>query len=160
MHYHLRTALIFLLLPMAAFTQDAPAGGRGGSGAGGGRGGPPQPFMIIRFDPGLDAVIASDVKPDTIATVPGIGGEGPMWREGKLWVSDQKAGGSIYTVTPDGKATVVLENAGGPNDPNGRGNRGPNGQVTDKDGSVIFCRQAFRDLGRVKADGTVSEFLP
>jgi gluconolactonase len=160
MNLHLRAALsIFLLLPMTALTQDAPAGGRGGSGGGAGRGGAPQPFMIIRLDPALDSVIAPDAKPDTIATIPGIGGEGPMWREGKLWVSDQHAGGSIYAVTMDGKATVMAENAGGPNETNGRGNRGPNGEVTDKDGSVIFCRQAFRDLGRLNADGTVSVFL-
>ena len=133
------------------------SGGRGGSGrGGGGQQGPPLPFMILKFDPGLDAVISSDAKLETVVTIPGVNGEGPVWREGRLWFSDQR-GGNIYAVTPDGKATVIAEMAGGPINPAFNFSQGPNALAMDKDGSMLVCRQAIRDIGRMKADGTIVE---
>jgi gluconolactonase len=134
----------------------APAAGQGG-----GRGRGPQaplPFEITRLDPALDQILPPDTKLDTIVAIPGVSGEGPMWREGKLWFSDQK-GGDLYTVTPDGKTQVIAEMAGGPINPAWSFNQGPNAQVTDKDGTMLICRQAFRDIGRFQTDGTAVEFL-
>ncbi len=39
--------------------------------------------------------------------------EGPRWRDGKLWVSDV-FGKAIYTVTPDGTRTKILDVPSGP----------------------------------------------
>ncbi len=119
---------------------------------------PPQPFMITRLDPGLDAIIGPDVKLETIATIAGMGAEGPMWRGGKLWVSDQKGGG-LYAIAPDGVVTTLGQQVGGPIDPNQRFSQGPNGLVVDKDGTVLVMRQALRDIGRLNKDGTFSSFL-
>jgi gluconolactonase len=156
-----------LILPFAGAQQpsaNTPAtlqGGAGGASGSGGRGPggapqPPLPFMIHRFDPALDSVIAPDAKTDTIVTIPGLSSEGPMWREAKLWFSDQR-GGNIYTVTLDGKTTVVAEMAGGQINPQYTFNQGPNALAMDKDGSILVCRQAIRDIGRMKADGTIVE---
>src|SRR5580658_7056736 len=128
------------------------AGGRGGSGRGA-----PVPFMITRLDPEFDALLAPDVKLETIVTIPKSSGEGPMWREGKLWFADQ-SGGNLYTVTPDGKTTVIQELAGGPINPDWHFSQGPNASVTDKDDTILFCRQSIRDIARIsfKADGSIS----
>jgi len=116
------------------------------------------PFEITRLDPALDQILAPDTKLDTITTMPGMSGEGPMWREGRLWFSDQR-GGNLYTVTLEGKTQVIAEQAGGPINPAWTFSQGPNGQVTDRDGTMLICRQAFRDIGRFKTDGTAVEFL-
>jgi gluconolactonase len=116
----------------------------------------PPPFRILRFDPLLDAVIAPDAKLETVVTVPGLSGEGPMWREGRLWFSDQR-GGNIYAVTPEGKITVIAEMAGGQINPQYTFNQGPNALAMDKDGTTLVCRQAIRDIGRMKADGVIVE---
>jgi hypothetical protein len=78
--------------PAPAPARPGAPGQAGGPGAPGGERGPqpPLPFMIIRFDPSFDEIIAPDVKLDTIVTIPGLESEGPMWREGKLWFSDQR----------------------------------------------------------------------
>lgn len=136
--------------PSAQSANPAPAGGRGQR--------PVLPFEITRLDPALDGILAPDTKLDTIATIPGLSGEGPMWRNGKLWVSDQR-GGNIYAVGLDGSVSVIAEKAGGPIDPSLRVNQGPNGEVSDKDGTVLICRQGLRDIGRLNKDGTFSNFL-
>lgn len=171
-----RIALSIFLIPLAVSAQQvpgdvpapggtAPTAGRGSPGgpAGGSFGGgrapqPPLPFLIKRFDPALDSLIAADAKLDAIVTIPNLSAEGPMWRDGKLWFSDQR-GGNIYAVAMDGKLTVIAENAGGPIDPAVRVNQGPNGEVTDKDGTVLVCRQGLRDIGRLGKDGTFSVVL-
>ncbi len=119
---------------------------------------PPQPFKITRLDPGLDAVVEPGATHDTIATIAGKGAEGPMWRDGKLWVSDQKGGG-LYAIAPDGAVTSLGQQVGGPIDPNQRFSQGPNGLAVDKDGTVLVMRQALRDIGRLNKDGTFSSFL-
>lgn len=117
----------------------------------------PLPFLINKLDAGLDALVAADAKLETIATVPGINGEGPMWREGRLWVSDQR-GGNMYAVAPDGKVSTLAEKVA-PINPEFNYSQGPNALVTDKDGSVLVARQGLRDIGRMKADGTFTEVL-
>jgi gluconolactonase len=117
---------------------------------------PPLPFLILRFDPAIDTIIPRDAKLETIVTIPGLSGEGPMWREGRLWFSDQK-GGNIYAVTLDGKTTVIAENAAGQINPKYTFNQGPNALAMDQDGSMLVCRQAIRDIGRMQRDGTIVE---
>jgi gluconolactonase len=148
-------ALLFLAL---AGAQQQPAGPQGASGGGRAQQTAPVPFEITRLDPALDDLLAPDAKWDTIATIPGLSGEGPMWREGKLWFADQK-GGNLYAVTADGKLSVIQAMAGGPINPAWSFNQGPNASVTDKDGTVLFCRQAYRDIARVNADGTIAPVI-
>ena len=144
-----------LLFLTQAGAQQPPAGGRGGGGRGPQA---PRTFEITRLDPALDDLLAPDVKLETIVTIPGFSGEGPMWREGKLWFADQK-GGNLYTVTVDGKLTVIQELAGGPIHPDWGFNQGPNASVTDKDGTILFCRQSFRDIARISADGSIKPVI-
>jgi gluconolactonase len=112
----------------------------------------------VRLDPAFDELISADTKLDTIVTIPGFSGEGPMWREGKLWFADQK-GGNLYAATVDGTLTVIQKMAGGPIHPEWSFNQGPNASVTEKDGTVLFCRQAYRDIARVLADGSVTPVI-
>jgi gluconolactonase len=145
------SAASLLLLPFAG-AQDAPA-------RGGGRGNNQQqalPFMIHRFDSALDAIVDPNSELETILTLPGLSGEGPVWREGRLWFSDQR-GGNIYAINPGGKASVIAEMAGGQINPQYNFNQGPNALVMDKDGTMLVCRQAIRDIGRMKADGSIVE---
>ena len=61
--------------------------------------------------------------------------EGPMWREGRLWFSDV-VGNRMYTVTPDGKVTLMIEHSGGVDNP-------PAGSISglkrDGDGQGRLC---------------------
>jgi gluconolactonase len=141
--------LILLFLTVAG-AQQPPGRGRGQQA--------PLPFEITRLDPAFDQLVAADAKWDTVATIPGLSGEGPMWREGKLWFADQK-GGNLYTVTADGKVSVFKEMAGGPINPEWSFNQGPNASVTDKDGTILFCRQAYRDIARINKDGTITPVI-
>ena len=118
------------------------------------------PFQIVRLDPALDAIVAPDAKLETIATIPGMNGEGPMWYEGRLWVSDQEArlplrdrhGRQGRDARHRGSAARSIRNWSR--------NQGPNGLVTDKDGSVLVMRQALRDVARRNRDGSFTPFLP
>jgi gluconolactonase len=117
------------------------------------------PFALVRLDPAFDAIIAPGTQLDTVATIPGLNAEGPLWHEGRLWVSDQR-GGRIYAIALDGKVETIAENAGGPIDPALRVNQGPNGELAYKDGGIIVMRQGLRDVGHRGKDGAITSFLP
>ncbi|MBW8870610.1 MAG: hypothetical protein JF563_07610 [Acidobacteriales bacterium] len=91
---------------------------------------------IVRFDPGLDAVIAPGTKIEKVASG-FVFAEGPMWRSGRLWFSDVK-GNKMYALTPDGKSVVLMDHSGGVDNvrPDG-GFKGSNGIAPAKDGSVL-----------------------
>jgi len=129
-------------------------GARGGQG----QGQPERPFKVIAMDPSFGRIIAPDAQLEPIITIPGVSGEGPVWRNGALWYSDQK-GGSIYAVTPQGKSREVLKLAGGPVDDTKTFSQGPNAIVAYKDGAVLFCRQGMRDIAIMDKNGKVSPFL-
>jgi gluconolactonase len=103
---------------------------------------------IIRLDKSLDALIAPGTQIEKIA-----GGfkftEGPMWRGGRLWISDV-VGDKIFAVSPSGKVELVFDKAGGYKDPPPGKYLGPNAMVTDKDGTVILAQQGGRKLMRVE----------
>jgi gluconolactonase len=52
-------------------------------------------------------------------------------------------------MTPAGKVELILEKAGGYKDPPPEAYLGPNGMVTDKDGTVILAQQGGRKLMRI-----------
>ena len=120
--------------------------------------GQPRPFQIFPLDPAFNRLVAPGTQLETIATITGAKGEGPLWRKGRLQFSDQK-GGAIYEVNLDGTYRVLLEMAGGPMDPNAGVDQGPNGQAPWKLGSVVFTRNGHRDIARMDRNGEVTSLV-
>lgn len=107
----------------------------------------PAEMKILRLDPALDAIIPPDSRLEKVA-----GGfefaEGPMWREGRLWFSDV-VGNKMYAMTSGGKATVLIDHAGGLESYPAGMSKGSNGMVTDKDGSVLMTQHGARRIARL-----------
>jgi gluconolactonase len=117
----------------------------------------PLPFKIVVTDPSLNSLLDAAQKLDSLQT-PAVNGEGPMWREGKLWFSDQWAG-PVYSVTLDGKTAVIVENgSGGTIRPEWGFNQGPNAMVPYRDGAVLIIRQVSRDIATFK-DGKLTPLV-
>lgn len=104
-------------------------------------------MKVLRLAPALDALIAPGVEPEVVS-----GGyvftEGPMWRGGRLWFSDEE-GDKIHAVTPDGQDTVLIDFTRGPYARPDRQKTGPNAMATSKDGSVVLCEQYNRAVARL-----------
>jgi gluconolactonase len=109
--------------------------------------GPVSGAMIVRLDKALDALLAPGTEIEKIASGFKFA-EGPMWREGRLWVSDV-VGDKIFAVSPTGKVELLVEKAGGYLDPPPGKYLGPNAMVTDKDGTVILAQQGGRKIMRI-----------
>lgn len=71
--------------------------------------------------------------------------EGPRWRDGRWWVSDFYAH-RVYSITPDGTATVELEVAAQ-----------PSGLGWMPDGSLLVVSMLDHKVLRRHPDGTVTE---
>jgi gluconolactonase len=113
-------------------------------------------MQVLRFSPALNQLIAPGVEPQVVS-----GGyvftEGPMWRGGRLWFSDEE-GGKVHAVTPSGKDTVLVDFTQGPYAlPNGQ-KTGPNAMATSKDGTVVMCEQYGRAV--VKLEGKPPHLKP
>ncbi len=120
----------------------------------------PRPVTVIeiqRLDPALDAVIAPESKIEKVASGFSFT-EGPMWHEGRLWFSDV-VGNKMYAMTPDGKATVLIDHAGGLDSYPAGMSKGSNGMVTDKDGTVLMTQHGARRIARVGKDMVPTVFL-
>jgi gluconolactonase len=125
---------------------------------------PPKPPEVVgvgsidRLDPAFEALVPKD------AVIEKVAGnftftEGPLWRpEGVLWFSDV-VGNVLRSVTPDGKVTILLPNAGGESKAPAGSYIGPNGMVTDKDGTVLLCQHTNRRIARIAKDMTQTPFL-
>ena len=114
---------------------------------------------IVRFSPALDAVVAPGAGIEKMATG-FVFIEGPMWHNGGLWFSDLR-GNKMYRLTADGKLTVQLNQAGGLPDDQviGKGNKGSNAMVTDKDGTVLMEQHGARRIVRLGPDMKPTVFL-
>lgn len=113
-------------------------------------------MKVLRLSPALNQLIAPGVKPQVVS-----GGyvftEGPMWRGGRLWFSDEE-GDKVHAVTASGKDTVLLNLKTGPYAlPNGH-KTGPNAMATDKNGTVVMCEQYGRAV--VKLEGRPPHLKP
>lgn len=156
----MRRRLALLLLSWSVFAQvtaQTPASptpapvGRGADQAA-----DPAPFGIVRLDPAFDKIIPPDAKLDTLVTIPGMSGEGPLWYRGLLWVSDQR-GGDIYTVDITTGSYKPAADKATSIDLTQRFNMGPNGHVPYKNGETLVARQDVRDVARLGRDG---KFIP
>ena len=110
---------------------------------------------IERLDPALDALVAPGAAIEKVA-----GGfqftEGPLWRpDHTLWFSDVP-GNVVRSVTPDGKVTVLIENAGGVSTAPPGSFIGPNGMAEAPDGSVWMVQHGDRRIVRVAPDRTLT----
>jgi gluconolactonase len=113
---------------------------------------PELPFSIVRLDPAFDKVVPPDAKLETLVTIPGMSGEGPLWYRGLLWVSDQR-GGDIYTIDIATGAYRPAAEKATKIDLTQRFNMGPNGHVPYKNGETLVARQDVRDVARLGRDG-------
>lgn len=114
--------------------------------------------QILRLDPALDSLIAPDAKLELVASGFNFT-EGPMWREGRLWFSDEE-GGKTMAVTPAGQVTVLIDYTRPPFTPAGGGKLGPNAMATARDGSVVMCEQYARAVAKLIGNPTKGTLHP
>jgi gluconolactonase len=109
---------------------------------------------VVRLDPALDALILPGTPIEKVADG-FVFTEGPMWREGRLWFSDEE-GGKVDAVTPGGEVSTLVDYTQAPYArPDGE-KTGPNAMATAKDGSVILLQQYGRAVVRlIEHDGKV-----
>ena len=107
---------------------------------------------IVRLDPGLDNILASDAKVEKLAGDLGMT-EGPVWdRKGGYLLYSDRASETISKWDPrDGKVSVFLDKSYS------------NGITIDRQGQVVFTvRGEYRQIQRMEKDGRrtvlVSEF--
>jgi gluconolactonase len=113
---------------------------------------------IVRLDPAFDSLVPKDARIEKVA-----GGfkftEGPLWRaDNHLWFSDLMAN-MVRSVTPDGQASVVIEQSGGASNAPPGSYVGSNGMVTGKDGYVLLCQHSNRRIVRVAPDLKMMPYL-
>jgi len=110
---------------------------------------------IEKLDPAFDALVAPGAVIEKVA-----GGfqftEGPLWRpDHSLWFSDVP-GNLVRSVTPEGKVTVLIENAGGASTAPAGSFIGPNGMAEAPDGSVWMVQHGDRRIVRITSDRTLT----
>jgi gluconolactonase len=112
---------------------------------------------IHRLSPALDKVIAPGAKIERVATGFDFV-EGPMWRGSAIWFSDL-VGNKMYKIGPDGKAVVLIDKAGGLDNPPKGAFAGSNAMVTDKDGSVLMNQHGMRRIVRLDDQMHMTPFI-
>jgi len=112
---------------------------------------------VLRLDEGLDAVIEPGTQVELVASGFQFG-EGPMWREGKLWFSDL-VGNKMFAVAPDGKTELLIDHSGGLQNPPAGSFEGSNAMVTDRDGSVLMLQHGMRRVVRLDNHLAMRPFL-
>ena len=127
-----------------------------------------RPFQIVKLDPSLDEIIASDAKAELLGDRFGLN-EGAVWIQegstGYLLFSDM-LDNVIYKWQEGRPLSVHLENAGytgtdflnvGQQTRRGRSAVlliGPNGLALDSQGRLVICAMPDRAVVRIEKDGT------
>jgi gluconolactonase len=129
---------------------------------------------VVRLDPALDALVSPDARIELVKGGFGFT-EGPVWvqkgKEGYLLFTDIP-GNVVWKLTPDGKTSVYLSNAGyngpdpwrwGPILNNGRDRNDPkfeefvmfgaDGLGVDPQGRLILATFAARSVDRIEKNG-------
>jgi gluconolactonase len=135
-----------------------------------GDGPPPKavPFNIARSDAGLDAVVATNAKLETLATGFGLNEAGVWIREGKsgYLLVGGLLDNVIYKIAADRTVSVFMERAGysgtdvnhtGTQTRSGRSHVlliGPSCTGLDSKGRLIWCADNDRTVNRLEPDGT------
>jgi gluconolactonase len=129
--------------------------------------------VVVRLDPGLDQVLASDAKLELLQGEGSFeGGEGPLWiqrgQSGYLLFSDVSGNRIMqwlpscftYPCPPDGKLSVFLEHSGyadatrvGSVDSSGAHLYGSNGLTLDREGRILLDANGDRAVERLEMDG-------
>jgi gluconolactonase len=128
---------------------------------------PARPFHISRWDPALDAIIASDARLELLSDRFGIT-EGPVWvpsaGEGFVLVSDLTTN-TIYKIAPDHTVSVFVDKAGysgedvdhaGMHSRSGREHVlmiGPSCTAIDGVGRLLWCAGNDGAIMRLEKDG-------
>jgi gluconolactonase len=116
----------------------------------------PEQITITRADPALDALLPKTAKVEVFAS--GFRGtEGPLWTDGKLYISDQ-SNGDWWAIAWSGERTLLGKLVGGPINPEYRFNQGPNAAIPWRSGGMLVMRQGLRDIGLYK-NGKFSSFV-
>ena len=113
---------------------------------------------VDRIDPAFDTLVAPAAAIEKVA-----GGfkftEGPLWRpDGTLWFSDVKDN-VVRSLTPDGKVTVLIQNAGGASNAPPDAFIGSNGLAAAPDGTVWMVQHGARQIVRVAADHSLTPMV-
>jgi gluconolactonase len=134
---------------------------------------PPAGAGYFKFDPALDAILASDAKLEMLKAEGFEGGEGPVWvpegKGGYLLFSDVP-GNRIYKWAPvcngggcssEGTLTVFQEHAGykdssrvGKTDASGKRLNGSNGLTLDRQHRLLIDATGDRAVERLEKDGS------
>ena len=133
---------LFLAAPLALLAVNSIAQQQAGT---------PAIGSIVRLDATFDELVPRDARIERVA-----GGftftEGPLWRsDGHLWFSDV-VGNMVRSMTPDGRATVLIDHSGGSSAPPPGSYFGSNALIADKDGAILMCQHFNRQIARVDRD--------
>jgi gluconolactonase len=104
---------------------------------------------VVRLDPAFDAIAPANAKIEKLAGDFTFT-EGPVWLPQRaLWFSDV-VGNVVRQWTPDGKVVEILRPGGydGTDAPAGSF-IGPNGEIRDKDDTVLICQHGNHRIVRV-----------
>jgi gluconolactonase len=112
---------------------------------------------VVRLDPALDALIAPGAQIEKVATGFKFT-EGPMWRGGRLWFSDL-VGNKMLAVTPQGDVELLIDKAGGLDNPPEGSYLGSNAMVTDKDGAVLMTQHGAHRIVRLDDKMAATPFI-
>src|SRR4051812_49199143 len=110
---------------------------------------------VLRLDSRLNALVPESARIEKLA-----GGfqftEGPLWfPAGHLWFSDV-IGNVVRQWSPDGTVIEILPKGGGETDAPPGSFIGPNGMIADRDGAVLLCQHANRQIVRISKTREVS----
>ena len=132
----------------------------------------PQPFRIIKADPGLDRLIDPNARLETIASGFGFS-DGPVWIRGQGGIAGHLLvssiiGNVIYKVTPAGDVSVFMDKAGYTGSDFAHDGKlsyigrlhivliGPNCTGVDPQGRLVWCAGQDRAVKRLEKDGSVT----
>ena len=108
---------------------------------------------VLRLDPGLDALIATDAKIERVATAPSF-----KWTEGPVWISAgyllfaEIPSNSIRKWSPGAGLSVWMQPSGYKGSaPYGGPEPGSNGMTLDRHGRLTVAGHAQRDVWRLES---------
>jgi len=107
----------------------------------------PRPFKVVKLDPALDAIVATDAKIEILGEHFGL-------TEGPVWIQDPAGGYLLFNdmlpsrrmkYSPGVGVTVATEQTGG-----------ANGLTLDLQGRLISAERDTRRVTRTEVEGTIS----